>query len=100
MSRSSATSIPTFRSTLREAPFEGATVAGHIVLFPTDISQAPGSLRYEVSDEVTRHLITGLEPGASYAVEIEQSAGGTLVVSIVPGGTDVADDGGVLDLWT
>ncbi|MCP3938909.1 MAG: hypothetical protein GY708_26480 [Actinomycetia bacterium] len=66
-----------------DGSFEGATIAGHLVLFPVDASQAPGSLRYEVSDKVTRHLITGLEPGASYTVEVEQSADGMFVVSIV-----------------
>jgi hypothetical protein len=81
-----------------EGGFEGAVVGDHLVMFPTDISEGPGSLSYEAPAEVVRHLITGLESGASYEVGVEPGTGQTITVSITSGGSETADDGGVLDI--
>jgi hypothetical protein len=82
-----------------DGSFEGTLVTGHVVLFPTELSYVPDELRYTVPGKVDRHLITGLEPGGSYSVEIERTVDRTLV-SIASGGVDVADEGGVLDIRT
>jgi hypothetical protein len=78
--------------------FEGAVVGDHLVMFRTDISEWPGSLTYEAPADIVRHLITGLEPGATYEVRVAPGADQSVVVSITLGGSETADDGGVLDI--
>jgi hypothetical protein len=75
--------------------FEGAVVRGTVVLFPVNVGAAPTQLAYVAPSGVTRHLITGLTPGAGYAVQVAPTAGGVRV-ALQPGGAQRADSGGVL----
>jgi hypothetical protein len=76
--------------------FEGAIVGSTVVLFPKTTAPVAG-FSYGVPAAVTRHLITGLAPKAGYSVVMGTEAGMT-TVSVTPGGTTLADAGGVLDL--
>ena len=58
-------------------------------------SAAVTQLAYNALASVTRHLITGLTPGAAYTVQTSTVSGG-LRVFLQPGGTQTADSGGVL----
>jgi len=78
--------------------FEGAAVGDYLVMFALDLAAGVESLSYEAPAGIGRHLITGLEPGATYAVRINQLEGEPVSVSITPGGPETADDGGVLDI--
>ncbi len=49
--------------------FEGAIVSGTVVLFPVTVGAVPRQLAYVAPAGVTRHLITGLTPGAAYTVQ-------------------------------
>ena len=76
--------------------FEGAQVGTTVVLFPKGTGPV-GAFSYTVPAAVTRHLITGLAPNAGFTVAMGAAAG-TTTVSVAPGGTMLADIGGVLDL--
>ena len=52
-------------------------------------------LAYTAPAGVTRHLITGLIPGAAYSVQTSTVTGG-IRVTLRSGGTQTADSGGVL----
>ena len=52
-----------------DGTFEGAVVAGTAVLFPVNLGAAPAQLAYIAPAGVTRHLITGLTPGAAYTAQ-------------------------------
>ena len=78
-----------------DGTFEGAVVAGTAVLFPVNLGAAPAQLAYIAPAGVTRHLITGLTPGAAYTAQSMPVAGG-LRVLLQRGGTQNADSGGVL----
>ena len=78
-----------------DGAFEGAVVAGTAVLFPVNAGAAVAQLAYVAPAGVTRHLITGLTPGAAYTVQTAPVAGGVRV-TVQPGGSQRADSGGVL----
>lgn len=75
-------------------PFAGAVVKGTLILFPVDLGAAP-EVSYTAPPGVTRHLITGLTPGASYDV-VRKPGGGGEQISVRAGSTLKADEGGVL----
>jgi hypothetical protein len=75
-------------------PFAGAVVKGAAVLFPVDLG-AVAEVKYAVPTTVTRHLVTGLAPGAGYDVARQPGAGG-VQITVRPGSAMRADDGGVL----
>ncbi|MEX2534276.1 MAG: hypothetical protein WD273_01635 [Trueperaceae bacterium] len=77
--------------------FVGAVLGETVVLFPADLDQPFEQLSYVVPTGTVRHLMTGLAPGAAFAVSSEETADG-LRVSVQPGVGWSADDGGVLDL--
>jgi hypothetical protein len=78
-----------------DGAFEGAVVRGTAVLFPVNTGAAPTQLAYVAPAGVTRHLITGLTPGAAYTAQTTPVAGGVRV-TVQPGGSQRADSGGVL----
>jgi hypothetical protein len=78
--------------------FAGAEFGEAVVLFPLNVAAPPSTVTYTVSAEVRRHVITGLEPGAGYAVEMAAAADGGAQVTISAGGDVLADAGGVLHL--
>jgi hypothetical protein len=89
-------------------PFTGAVVGDVAVLFPVSLGAdraavpaagAPfAGVTYRVPQAVTRHFVTGLAPGAGYAVT-ERPVGDETEIVIAPGGgAHVADAGGVLAL--
>jgi hypothetical protein len=79
-------------------PFEGVRVAGRAVLFPVDIGSPANDTTVEIpANGLERITVTGLEPGAKYAVSKQQD-GGTLRLSVTRGGDARADEAGVLNL--
>lgn len=78
-----------------DGAFEGAVVRGIAVLFPVDVGAAVTQLAYVAPAGVTRHLVTGLTPGAAYAVQTATVADGVRV-TVRGGGDQRADSGGVL----
>lgn len=78
--------------------YQGAAFGSRAVLFPVRLSTAFDTLTYTVPSAVTRHLISGLTPNGAYTVT-RSAAGALAVVSVTAGGTQRADDGGLLD-WS
>ena len=78
-----------------DGAFEGAVVHETAVLFPVNLGAAPAQLAYIAPAGVTRHLITGLTPGAAYTAQTAVVSGG-IRVTLQPGGMQTADSGGVL----
>lgn len=76
--------------------YQGAAVDGTAVMFPVK-QGAFASLSYGVAAGVTRHLITGLVPGAGYSVTVTPSGTGS-TVSVTPGGALKADLAGVIGI--
>jgi hypothetical protein len=75
--------------------FDGAYVGTTSVVFPVTLPATITGTSYSVPSTVTRHLITGLTPGAHYTVNTV-TAGGQTKVTLTTGGTQVADIGGVI----
>ena len=69
-----------------DGAFEGAVVRGTAVLFPVNVGAAVTQLAYVAPAGVTRHLITGLTPGAAYTAQTAAVAGGVRV-TVQPGGS-------------
>ncbi len=80
-----------------EGGFVGLAANQTAVLFSVDWDQPFSQLRYTAPAGVTRHIITGLTPGASYAATVTATGAG-VDVTILPGGDTVADGAGVLVL--
>ena len=76
-------------------PFVGAVVAGTVVLFPVDIGVEASEVTYAAPAGTVRRLVTGLVPGGGYDIET-QTVGGDVTVTIRPGSTLIANDGGLL----
>src|SRR5439155_19093274 len=77
-------------------PYDGVTVAGNAVLFRVDIAAPVAGFTVEVPRAgVERILVTGLQPGATYAVDHESDAD-TVRLRVVRGDGAKADEGGVL----
>ena len=64
---------------------------GILVMFPVDLATPFASVTYTAPGGVNAQLVTGLTPGASYAV-----AHNGATVTVTPGGGMKADAGGVL----
>jgi hypothetical protein len=79
------------------AAFDGVTIKNTAVMFPASIAQPATATTYTVPATVTRHLITGLTPGAGYDVTLATVSNVT-TVSVVPGSTYAADVGGVVGI--
>lgn len=78
--------------------WEGAAVGAAVILFAHNLGQRlDGELRYTAPADAAQHIITGLEPGADYAVERRVTPAG-VEVTIRAGGGVVAGTGGVLRL--
>lgn len=88
--------VAQFRSTSGNA-FVGTVVGTTVVLFPSDLDATFEGVSYLAPDGTDRHLVTGLVPGAGYAVDVQATAEG-VQVNVTPGDGQLADDGGVLDL--
>lgn len=73
-----------------ETPYVGALVAETLVLFA---DAAGGETSVELPNGTARVLVTGLEPQAGYAVDVDSG-----VLSIDSGGDVPTDAGGVLDV--
>ena len=71
--------------------YEGASANGIVVMFPVDLATPFASVTYAAPGGTVAQLVTGLTPGAGYTVA---QSGATLTVT--PGGTAKADEGGVL----
>lgn len=80
--------------TTQGTPFTGAVVKGTLVLFPVDVGPV-SEVRFTAPQGVTRHLVTGLVPSASYDVLKKPADGGT-EITVRPGAAVKADEGGVL----
>ena len=77
--------------------YRGLTVAGTTIMFPTQLATPFTGTGYTATAG-TRHLVTGLVPGATYSVN-SVSNGGTVTISIAAStssGALAADSGGVL----
>jgi hypothetical protein len=77
-------------------PFVGAVVRNTVTLFPVDLGPPFTGMTYSVPDGVTVHRITGLTPGGLYDLTVGDPAGGQVQLTVSPGTTIRADDGGVL----
>jgi hypothetical protein len=75
--------------------YAGAYVGNTVAMFPVSLGGSFASTSYAVPSSVTRHLVTGLVPGAGYTVSTK-SSGGTTTVTVTAGGATVADIGGVV----
>lgn len=80
------------------APFDGAVVKGTLIAFPVDVAAPFAGVTFDVPDTTTTFLITGLTPGASFDVTLSPPSGGLITLTIQPGSSEQADDGGVLAL--
>ena len=67
------------------------------MVFPTILGQTFTWTSYNLPSSITRHLITGLTPGAAYDVKIN-SGGGTTMVTVAPGSALLADIGEVIGI--
>jgi hypothetical protein len=74
--------------------YEGAAVAGAVVMFPMNSGDTFTETTYTAPAGST-HYITGLTPGAGYDVTITAN-GGNFTVTVRPGGPLIADSGGVV----
>ncbi len=94
-SRDNTGTVDTTSST---TSFAGAFAGDTAVLFPVNLDEPFVELTYETPGDATRHLITGLDPGAGYTVEISGTCGGDdpISVTVTQGGDEIADTGGVL----
>jgi len=77
--------------------FDGAYVGKTSVVFPVTVPVAVSGTVYSVPSTVTRHLITGLTPGAKYTVTTATS-GTQTKVTVKAGGSLTADIGGVIGI--
>lgn len=74
--------------------YEGAAVAGAVVLFPVNSGDTFTETTYSAPAGNT-HYLAGLTPGAGYDVTFTPN-GNNVTVTVRPGGTFVADAGGVV----
>lgn len=71
----------------------GTRVGSTLVMFPVAVDQAFEGLSYATATPATTHLITGLLPNTGYTVTRATNS-----VTIGPGGSQMTDAGGVLEL--
>jgi hypothetical protein len=75
--------------------FQGAAVAGTVVMFPVDPAAPFTSTSWVAPAGATLKLVTGLPPGGRFAVTVEPCAQGTCV-KVASGGDQAASAAGVL----
>ncbi len=75
--------------------FEGAALAGTVVLFPVDLAPPFASMTYLAPAGASHQIVTGLAPSASYTVAAQPAPGG-MQVTVSPGPGTMTDSGGVL----
>ncbi len=90
--------VPVHTNTL-----QGVFVEGALVLMPTALVSETGAAISAATVRVStaqplKLFITGLQPGASYALQATQS-GADLEISLSPEGSYKADEGGVLGVY-
>jgi hypothetical protein len=77
------------------AAFQGAAVAGAVVMFPVDPGAAFAGTSWTAPTGTGLQLVGGLTPGGRYGVSVAPASGG-LLVTVASGGAGVADAAGVL----
>ncbi len=75
--------------------YAGAAIAGRAVVFPVNLGGSGGGVEFAVPGDTKSVLVTGLQPGGSYAASV-QPQGNTLAVAVAAGAMQQADAGGVL----
>jgi len=76
--------------------FEGATVRGAVALFPVNVlSNNFTAVTYSVPVGITNHYVAGLTPHGAYFVNTSV-AGPVQQVTVIPGGSLLADNAGLL----
>ncbi len=75
--------------------YAGAVIAGRAVVFPVNLGGSFTGVEFAVPGDTKNILVTGVQPGGSYAVNTQQQ-GGQIAVKVSAGTTQRADDGGVL----
>lgn len=75
--------------------FDGAVFKNMVVLFPLHVGNVISTTTYTVPSTVTKSIITGLTPNASYTLST-QMVNGAKQVTLTSGGASMADAGGVL----
>lgn len=78
--------------TVSGSPFDGAVVAGTLVLFPVDAANAT-DVQLTLPSGLSKVVVTGLQPAAPYGVTIVDG-----VLRVNHGGSTTADAGGVIEL--
>jgi hypothetical protein len=91
--------VPASAATLVQStsgtPFAGASIGTDTVLFPVNLGEVFGATTWTVPTGL-RQIVTGLTPGATYAVSIVVN-GGNRTLTVTPSGAgSTADSGGVL----
>lgn len=87
-----AQDAPTLVNSTAGTPFEGASVAGRLVLFPRQVLSADlVSVTYPAPPAAAQHYLTGLRPFSGYAVATNNGS-----VTVTPGATWFSDAAGVL----
>jgi hypothetical protein len=76
--------------------FDGTAFGNSLVMFANDITVSFTGTAYTAPATATTHYVTGLVPNASYGVAEQKDASGNVQIAIQPGGSMVADAGGVL----
>jgi hypothetical protein len=76
--------------------YAGAEVAQTAIMFAVDMKAAFTGTTYLTSSGVTKHIITGLQPGTRYDVT-SKTVGDKMQTTVAAGTTYQADEGGVLD---
>ncbi|MBW2733183.1 MAG: hypothetical protein JRH20_12390 [Deltaproteobacteria bacterium] len=84
---------PTLIRSTSTPAYVGVVVAKTAVLFPAEFPTATGNdvVEYTVPADVTRQVVSGLEPGGGYTVTVESGQ-----VSVQKGGAVRADEAGVV----
>jgi hypothetical protein len=89
-----ASTVTAIQSTSGTA-YAGAAVAGRAVVFPVNLGGTFSGVEFVVPGDTTTLLITGVQPGGSYAVHTQRQ-GDQIAVQVAAGGAQQADTGGVL----
>jgi hypothetical protein len=78
-------------------PFAGAAAGPFAAVFPVDLATPFARVTFAVPAAVTSQVVGGLQPGARYDVSLKTS-GSRTEVTVTPGATYLADEGGVIAL--
>ncbi|MBK8257840.1 MAG: hypothetical protein IPK82_34880 [Polyangiaceae bacterium] len=75
--------------------YHAAVVAGTFVAFPVSLGAFAGAT-FQVPDSTTTFIVTGLMPGGMYSINKGSPTNGMVEVTVLPGASTSADEGGVL----